>query len=128
MTRIIIAILLALTVSPAMATEDSVLLHCSGEKLHFHHYSPFSLNIEMSVTGAWISVPYLNIKERPRNVRTSKNEFDWGFGDDDHVYGIGFNASQMYLEITGEDTDGGLSTIRAACFPITNPFMQGTEQ
>ncbi len=128
MKRLLVAAILAMTVSPAMAADDWVMLHCAGENAPIGE--PFrgsTQNIYMRLDGTEMS---LN-KGGSIFKRTVALGHLWRFDEEDNNSDIKqyyeFFPGSMGLtgvfEINGNYASGG----RYSCFPITNPFTQGTE-
>ena len=120
MKRILLAALLAMTVSPALAAESRVWLHCSGwEKYPELSRTSAFKNVSISKDGA-------ELWKLKRSKDVDVGHQQWWY---EHELGrYLFTPARMTLQFFGKD--GSIFDGQEAgyeCFPITNPFTQGTE-
>jgi hypothetical protein len=121
MKRILLAALLAMTVSPALAAEDSILLQCAGPGLEDDEH--LTENIRLSIDGSNIDSPWGQMERR--KIRMGKwfyyMENEEAYESQALEFWLAFNPIKLLLDVVF--TEDKINTT-LACFPITNPFTQ----
>jgi hypothetical protein len=123
MKRLLLAALLAMTVSPALAAEDSVLLHCAGGTIPADGVT-FHKNFLLAKDGSWIK---WGPKRWARDLNYN-DHFRYAFSvsimSDTMDVEIKLLADDLSLSLhrTFQETGRRMDSQHLSCFPTTSPF------
>ena len=114
MKRLLLATLLSMVISPALAANDSVLLHCNGREKYQGGEHRIVRNVMISQSGEWIDVMGATFERYGSDGKV------WEFGKRENGEAmVRFDKSKLTISY--------YDSVYMSCFPITNPFTNETE-